>query len=71
MSVTIENGGITVSEVEDDDTWDRYVERSPHVYPFHRNAALEVQADHANAAQVQILSRHTVSADRCRCRLGS
>lgn len=42
---------IDVSKATDDEleTWNRYVDRSPHTNPFHRRGSLAVLADHADA----------------------
>ena len=56
MSLTVDREGIEVSAA-DDDEWDRYVERSPHADPFHRRAALDVQAAHADAEVHPLVGR--------------
>ncbi|WP_255193462.1 lipid II:glycine glycyltransferase FemX [Natronobeatus ordinarius] len=40
---------ITTLEADDRETWNTYVERSPHGTLFHRYDSLEVQADHAGS----------------------
>jgi len=44
MSVTI-----STTESADQETWDEYVELSPHGTVFQRYGALEAQANHSNA----------------------
>lgn len=59
MSIIVENEGITVRRADADDreSWDDYVERSPHGTAFHRLDALDVQANHAGATVHPLVGR--------------